>query len=120
MLAGKIRPQRRSDRAGSAPRRVRVALQFDDDAKTVAVGSSAGRNAVDLLFAHQFGDALDHGGLVHLEGISVTMIASRSLRMVSIVTLPRITIEPRPRIGRADARRPRMMPPVGNPAPARC
>ncbi len=32
------------------------------------------------------------------------MIASRSLRMVSIATLPRITIEPRPSvIGRADA-----------------
>ena len=29
-------------------------------------------------------------------GISVMMIASRSLRIVSISTLPRITIEPRP------------------------
>ena len=46
-----------------------VALQFDDDAKTVAVGFVAQvGDALDLLLAHQFGDALDHGGLVHLEG----------------------------------------------------
>ena len=46
-----------------------VALQFDDDAETVAVGFVAQvGDALDLLLAHQFGDALDHGGLVHLEG----------------------------------------------------
>ena len=47
----------------------RVALQLDDDAKTVAVGFVAQiGDALDLLLAHQFGDALDHGGLVHLVG----------------------------------------------------
>ena len=47
----------------------RVALQLDDDAETVAVGFVAQvGDALDLLLAHQFGDALDHGGLVHLVG----------------------------------------------------
>ncbi len=46
-----------------------VALQLDHDAHTVAVGFVAQiGDAVDLLLAHQFGDALDHGGLVHLVG----------------------------------------------------
>ena len=46
-----------------------IALQLDDDAKTVAVGFVAQvGNAFDLLLAHQFGDALDHGRLVHLVG----------------------------------------------------
>ena len=48
--------------------RHRVALQFDDDAEAIAVGFVAQvGNALDLLLAHQFGDALDHGGLVHLD-----------------------------------------------------
>ena len=47
----------------------RVALQFDDDAKAVAVGFVAQvGDALDLLLAHQFADALHHGGLVHLVG----------------------------------------------------
>ena len=46
-----------------------VALEFDDDAKAVAVGFVAqGGDTLDLLLAHQFGDTLDHGGLVHLVG----------------------------------------------------
>ena len=46
-----------------------VALQFDDDAITVAVGFVAQvGDAFDLLFLHQFGDALDHRRLVHLIG----------------------------------------------------
>ena len=49
--------------------RHRVALQFDHDAKAVAVGFVAQvGDALDLLLAHQFGDALHHGGLVHLVG----------------------------------------------------
>ena len=49
--------------------RHRFALQLDDHAKTVAVGFVAQiGDALDLLLAHQFGDALDHGGLVHLVG----------------------------------------------------
>ena len=46
-----------------------VALQLDHDAVTFAVGFIAQiGNTLDLLFAHQFGDALDHGGLVDLVG----------------------------------------------------
>ena len=46
-----------------------VALEFDDDAETVAIGFIAQvGNALDLLLAHQFGDALDHRGLVQLIG----------------------------------------------------
>ena len=49
--------------------RHRFALQFDDDAQALAGGFVAQvRDALDLLLAHQFGDALDHGGLVHLVG----------------------------------------------------
>ena len=49
--------------------RHRVALQFDHDAIAVAVGFVAQiGDALDLLVAHQFGDALDHRGLVHLVG----------------------------------------------------
>ena len=47
----------------------RVALQFDDHAKTVAVGFVAQvGNAVDRLLAGQFADPRHHGGLVHLVG----------------------------------------------------
>ena len=46
-----------------------VALQFDHHAKTVAVGFVAQiGDALDLLLAVQFGNARDHGGLVHLVG----------------------------------------------------
>ena len=46
-----------------------VALELDHDAKTVAVGFVAQRrNALDLLLAPEFPDALDHDGLVHLVG----------------------------------------------------
>ena len=49
--------------------RHRLALQFDHDTKAIAVGFVAQiGDALDLLLAHQFGDALDHGGLVHLVG----------------------------------------------------
>ena len=44
-----------------------VALELDDDAIAVAVGFVAQvGDALDLLIAHQLGDALDHGRLVHL------------------------------------------------------
>ena len=44
-----------------------VALELDHHAIAVAVGLVAQvGDAVDLLVAHQFGDALDHGRLVHL------------------------------------------------------
>ena len=44
-----------------------LALQLDHHAVAVAVGFVAQlRDAFDLLLAHQFGHALDHGGLVHL------------------------------------------------------
>ena len=47
----------------------RVALQLDHDAIAVAVGLVAQvGDALDLLLAHQFGDALDHRRLVHLIG----------------------------------------------------
>ena len=46
-----------------------VALQLDHHAKAVAVGFVAQvGDAFDLLVAHQFCDALDHRGLVHLIG----------------------------------------------------
>ena len=49
--------------------RHRVAPQFDHDAVAVAVGFVAQRrDALDLLLAHQFADALDHVRLVHLIG----------------------------------------------------
>ena len=44
-----------------------LALELDHDAIAVAVGFVAQLgDAFDLLLAHQLGDALDHGGLVHL------------------------------------------------------
>ena len=47
----------------------RVALELDHDAVAVAVALVAQvGNAVDVLVAHQFGDALDHRRLVHLIG----------------------------------------------------
>src|SRR6185312_15996223 len=46
-----------------------VALELDHHAISIAVGLVAQvGDAVDLLVAHQFGDALDHGRLVHLVG----------------------------------------------------
>ncbi len=46
-----------------------VAFQFHHHPIAVAVGLVAQvGDALDLLFAHQVGDALDHGGLVHLVG----------------------------------------------------
>ena len=49
--------------------RHRVAPQLDHDAVAVAVGFVAQRgNALDLLVAHQFADALDQVRLVHLIG----------------------------------------------------
>ena len=46
-----------------------IALQFDHHAIAVAIGLVAQiGNAVDLLVAHQFSDALDHRRLVHLIG----------------------------------------------------
>ncbi len=46
-----------------------IALELDHHAKAVAVGFVAQiGSTLDLLFAYQFGDALDHGGLVHLVG----------------------------------------------------
>ena len=46
-----------------------VALELDHHAVAVAVGLVAQiGDAVDFLLAHQFGDALDHGRLVHLIG----------------------------------------------------
>ena len=46
-----------------------VAAQFDHHAVAVAVGLVAQLgDAFDLLVAHQFADALDHAGLVHLIG----------------------------------------------------
>ncbi len=47
--------------------RHRLALQLDHDAHAVAVGlvTDVG-DALDLLLAHQLGDALDHRRLVHL------------------------------------------------------
>ena len=46
-----------------------VAAQFDHHPVAVAVGLIAQRrDAFDLLVAHQFADALDHAGLVHLVG----------------------------------------------------
>ena len=47
----------------------RVALQLDDDAHAVAIGFVAQiGDALDLLFAHEVGDALDQRRLVHLIG----------------------------------------------------
>ncbi len=47
----------------------RLALQLYDYAHAVAIGFIAQvGNALDHLLAHQFGHALDHPGLVHLEG----------------------------------------------------
>ena len=47
----------------------RLAPQFDDDAHPVAVGFVAQiGDALDFLFAHQIGDALDQRRLVHLIG----------------------------------------------------
>ena len=44
-----------------------VALELDHDAIAVAVGFVAQvGDALDLLLAHQLGDALDHRRLVHL------------------------------------------------------
>ncbi|MCR6650572.1 MAG: hypothetical protein NVV73_03250 [Cellvibrionaceae bacterium] len=58
-----------------------VALQLDDDAIALPVALVADvGDALDALVAHQFGHLLDHRGLVHLIRISVTTMASRSLR----------------------------------------
>ena len=47
----------------------RVALKLDDNAHAVAVGFIAQiGNAVDAFVAHQFSNAFDHRGLVHLIG----------------------------------------------------
>ena len=49
--------------------RHRIAPQFDHHAQAVAVGLVAQRaDALELLLAHQFADALDHVRLVHLVG----------------------------------------------------
>ena len=99
-VAGETRLQR-----GEAPELVqdnigeRVAFDFDHDPHTVTVGFIAQvRDAFDAFLANQLGDFLDQRRLVDLIGNSVTMSASRSLRISSISTFARVSTEPRPNI----------------------
>jgi len=96
-LAPKVRLQRREaieliqDHVGDG-----IALEFDDDAITIAIGLvRADRKCLDLL-SRRTSSAMRSTmvALFTWYGISVTMIASRSLRRLSISTLPRMTIEP--------------------------
>ena len=77
--------------------RLRAALELDDDAHAVAVALVAHvADVVNDLLGHQFGNALDELGLVHLVGNLGDDDRLFFLGQVFVATLARIMKRPRP------------------------